>query len=133
MSPSAKTARSGPPAWPWPADTPLDRARRVAQSYRAAAAIVDPETIAALDAWAVDHGQGWVVGHQDTYDEDELLTVSEAADWAHVQVRTVYMWHRRGLPYTDTVDGIRVRKGDLVTWLTDRRQARLTGSNNPTT
>lgn len=120
-----KNARSGPSAWPWPADTPLDRSRRVAQSYREALRLSVPDTADAIDAWAVDHGQGWVVGSTWDYDPNELLTLREVADRANVKLRTVYEWHQRGLPYTDTVDGKRVRAGDLVAWQRDRRRARL--------
>lgn len=128
--PDASKPRSGPLPWPWPADTPLDRARRVAQSYRAVAADVDPDAVAAVDAWAVDHGQGWVVGSTWDYDEDELLTLDEVAERTHVERRTVYAWHRRGLPYTDTVDGLRVRAGDLVRWRRDQRLRRVQPSKN---
>lgn len=121
----AEKPRSGPLAWPWPADTPLDRSRRVAQSYRTLAATVDPDGVAELDAWNVDHGQGWVVGDLWDFDEDDLWTLDEVADRCHVQLGTVYRWHQRGLPYTPTVDGLRVRAGDLVTWQRHRRLARL--------
>ena len=119
------TARSGPLAWPWPADTPLDRARRIAASYRDALRLVNPDTADAIDAWAGDHGQGWVVGAAWDYEEHELLTFAEAADRANVKLRTIYQWHQRGLPYTDTPDGRRIKEGDLVRWLRDRRRARL--------
>jgi hypothetical protein len=112
-------------SWPWPADTPLDRARRVAQSYRAALEVVDGRAVARLDAWAVEHGQSWVAGGAIDYDPDELLTISEAADTAHVQVKTIYQWHQRGLVYTRTVDGVRVRAGDLVRYVQDRRRQRV--------
>jgi hypothetical protein len=124
-------ARNGRPAWPWPADSTLDRSRRVAQSYRAALERSDPETAAAIDAWAVDHGQGWVVGSTWEYDENALLTFAEVADLASIELRTVYAWHRRGLPYTDTVDGLRVRAGDLTRWLRDRRRARVRDTGAP--
>lgn len=125
--PDTSKARSGPLAWPWPADTPLDRARRLAQSYRAALVAVHADTADAIDAWAVDHGQGWVVGATWDYDEDELLTFQQAADRANVQVRTVYQWRQRGLKAVSTPDGRRIRAGDLVQYVRDRRQARLTG------
>jgi hypothetical protein len=125
MSREAMKARSGPLTWPWPADTPLDRSRRVAQSYRAALELVDADAARAIDAWAADHGQGWVVGATWDYDENELLTLREAADRANVQPRTIYQWHRRGLPYVGTVDGLRVKAGDLVRWVRERRQARV--------
>ena len=121
----AVKARSGPSAWPWPADTPLDRSRRVAQSYRDALERSDPAACHAIDAWAADHGQGWVRGQQWDYDDDHLFTLGEVADLAFVELRTVYRWHQLGLPYTDTVDGLRVRAGDLVRWQRDRRLARL--------
>lgn len=123
--PDVDKARSGPLAWPWPADTPLDRARRVAQSYRDALRLADPDAADVLDTWAADHGQGWICAATWVYDPDHLMTLREAAEWAHVQVTTIYQWRQRGLPYVLTVDGRRVREGDLVAWLRDRRRARL--------
>lgn len=111
--------------WPWPADTPLDRARRLLQSYRAALADVAPNAVTSLDLWALEHGQGWVIGQRWEVDEDELLTLDEVADLAQVQLATVYRWHQRGLEYTRTVDGLRVRVGDLLRWERERRQRRI--------
>lgn len=119
------TTHSGPLAWPWPADSPLDRSRRLAQSYREALRRSDVHAADAIDAWAVDHGQAWVVGAAWEYDEDELLTLQQAADRANVAVRTIYQWHQRGLAYTPTVDGPRVRAKDLVAYIRDRRRARV--------
>lgn len=116
---------SGPLAWPWPADTTLDRSRRLAQSYRAVAADLDPEAVASLDAWAADHGQGWICEKPWPWDDDHLFTIAEAADAASVRVTTIYQWHQRGLPYVRTADGLRVRAGDLVRWDVLRRQNRL--------
>lgn len=112
-------------SWPWAADTPLDRARRLLQSYRAALMDLSPETVAALDEWAAEHGQGWVTGQRWEVHVDELLTLDEVADLAQVQLATVYRWHQRGLDYTRTVDGLRVRVGDLLRWERERRQRRL--------
>lgn len=125
MSAPDRRPRSGPPAWPWPADTPLDRARRVAQSYRDALRQADPDAADAIDRWAADHGQRWVVGATWDFDDDHLFTLDQVADIAFVELSTVYRWHQRGLPYTSTVDGLRVRAGDLVRWQRDRRLARL--------
>lgn len=96
----------------------------MAQSYREALRRTDPDTAHALDTWAVDHGQGWVVGATWDYDEYELLTIREAANRANVQIRTIYQWHRRGLRYTATADGPRVRADHLVDYIRDRRRAR---------
>lgn len=117
-----------PLAWPWPADTPLDRSRRVAQSYRAVAADLDPEAVTALDAWAAQHGQGWICEQPWPWDDDHLFTLAEAANAANVAVRTIYQWHQRGLPYTPTPDGLRVNAGDLVRFDVRRRQGRLGGT-----
>lgn len=62
------------------------------------------------------------------YDDDELISCAEVGELCHVKQRTVYVWHGRGLPYVHTVDGIRVRVGDLKRWLRERRQARVSGS-----
>ena len=97
----------------------------MALSYREALRRTDPDAADAIDEWAADHGQGWVAGTTWDYDPDELLTLDEVAELAHVDVRTVYRWHQRGLPYRTTVDGLRVRAGDLVAWQRDRRLARL--------
>jgi hypothetical protein len=125
-----RVTRSGPLAWPWPADTPLDRARRLTQSYRSALALVNADHADAIDAWAVDHGQGWVCEAPWPWDDDHLFTFAEAADAANVRLRTIYQWHQRGLPYTDTPDGRRIRAGDLVRWDVHRRQSRL-GNTTP--
>lgn len=119
------TAAERPLAWPWPADTTLDRSRRVAGIYRAALEAVEPSECAQLDVWAIAYGQGWVAPSAWPYGEDDLLTPQQVADACHIQLRTVYRWHLRGLRYTDTPDGIRIRGGDLTDWHRQRRQDRL--------
>lgn len=114
-----------PLAWPWKADSPLDRARRVAGAYRAALAALGPEECARIDDWAARHGQGWVAPTEWPYTADQLITTQEVAELCHVKLRTVYAWHQRGLPWTPTPQGIRVRVGDLEVWERLRRLARL--------
>lgn len=80
---------------------------------------------ASLDAWAIQHGQAWVVPSAWPYDDDELITCAQVAELCHVKLRTVYTWHERGLPYVRTPEGIRVRVGDLKIWQRERRQARI--------
>lgn len=111
--------------WPWPADTVLDRSRRLLQSYRAALGESAPLVRERLDTWAVEHGEGWVVPSPLVFLADDLLTVDEVATYASVKRRTVYRWHELGLPWTHTPDGIRVRAGDLLTWERERRQRRI--------
>ncbi|HEX5522817.1 MAG TPA: hypothetical protein VFX53_05185 [Pedococcus sp.] len=111
--------------WPWPADSPLDRSRRVASAYRAALEVANKEAAAHLDRWAIDHGQGWVAPSPWPYADDDLITCEQLADACHVEVRTVYRWHQRGLPYVDTADGVRVRVADFFTFYRSQRRARL--------
>lgn len=85
-------------SWPWPADSVLDRAKRVAWAYRAALAEADPVRAQRIDDWAVDHGQSWVHPTEWPYGDDELLTIGQVADLCHVERATVYRWHQRGLP-----------------------------------
>lgn len=107
--------------WPWPGDTPIARARRVALSYRDALAAADPQACRALDERMRRVGQRWVVPQPVTYGEDDLLTAELAADYAGVALKTVYEWRRRGLASRETPDGIRFRFADLQTWLGKRR------------
>ncbi len=118
------SAREPAAPWPWPADTPLDRARRLAGSYRSALGGADPLACARLDEWAVAHGQGWVVPASWPYGDDELITCQQVADLCHIELTTVYRWHQRGLRYTDTRDGIRVKVADLLAFEQQRRQER---------
>lgn len=110
--------------WPHPADTQLDRARRIAVSYRAALVDHAPHIAEQLDAWAVEHGQGWVTPQVVDCADDDLLTFGEVCYLLQVAQRTIYQWHQRGLPYTETVDGTRIRWGDLKRWEQLRRQNR---------
>lgn len=111
--------------WPWPADTPLDRARRVAQSYREALLARVPDLCGQLDRRMVQLGQGWVAPQLDRYHELDLLTVLEAAEYCQVQVKTIYEWRRRGLRITDTPDGARYRVGHLREYRAQRRIRRV--------
>lgn len=106
--------------WRWPADSPLRRRERVAQSYRAALALVAPDVCAQMDAEMVEMGQGWVVPQVVTHGEDDLLTADLVADFAHVSVKTVYQWHHQGLGIK-TRDGIRFRFADVVRWTSGDR------------
>ncbi len=110
-----------PEQWRWTRDTPVDRARRVARSYRALAYELDPERCARLDAEMLKRQQRWVVPQVAVYQPDDLLTADLVADWASVTVRAVYQWRKQGLPSVTTVDGIRFRYGSVVRWLAERR------------
>lgn len=113
--------------WRWPADSPLDRARRVAQSYRSALLARFPEVCAAMDAEMLRLGQGWVVPQMDRYNPLDLLTAAEVAEYCHVKVDTVYQWRRRGLQVTTTVDGDRYRVDHVQAYQAQVRLRRVSG------
>lgn len=113
------------PAWPWPADTTLERSRRLCRAYREALGQLDASVAASIDRWALAHGERWLLVEGVAYDEHYLLTLAEVADTCGVKLRTVYQWHQRGLCYTDTVKGPRVKYSDLIAFERNRRLRRL--------
>ncbi len=110
--------------WPWPGDSVVDRARRVASSYRHALLAHAPRVCEQLDEQTRRLGQGWVLPAP-SYDDDELLTTELAAEYLHVRPKTIDEYRRRGLPVVDTVDGIRYRVHDLKAWVLARRRRRV--------
>lgn len=111
--------------WPWPADTTLDRSRRLCRAYRDALSRLDAAQAAGLDRWALQHGERWLLVDSIAYEDDDLLTLAEVAEVCGVKLRTVYQWHQRGLDYTNTVDGPRVYYADLIRFERKRRLRRL--------
>lgn len=110
--------------WPWSADTKLDRAQRLTRAYREALADESPLRAAAIDEFACTHGETWVVTTPWPYHDNDLLTREQVAEACHVLPDTVIRWHQRGLPYTQTPEGARVRVADLFAWQRARRLAR---------
>lgn len=110
--------------WPYPADTVLDRARRVAHAYRHALQQLDPERCQALDAQMAALGQPWVAPTLSTHEPDDLLTAALAADEMGVVIRTIYTWREDGLRVTPTADGPRYRVGDLHDYRAEKRRRR---------
>lgn len=96
-----------PDPWPWPADTPTERARRVAWSYRQELAGIAPDRCAKLDARTQELGQAWIVPQLAVYTPDDQLTTDEVAEFCGVQPATVDTWTRRGLPHHQDPDGHR--------------------------
>ena len=82
--------------WPYPGDSPIARARRVAHAYRARLHTVAPDVCAQLDAAMSEWGQHWVVPRVVSYDPDTWLSPAQAADLGGVEVDTVRQWRLRG-------------------------------------
>jgi hypothetical protein len=119
-------------AWPWPADTPTDRAQRVALAYREALQKLDPMAAAKLDGRFTELGQRWVVPRPNPYEPNDLLTAEQAADLCNVKPRTLDTWRSRGLQVTTTPDGIRYRVADIYRYrraLRDRRHNATSGDH----
>jgi hypothetical protein len=116
--------RKEPDPWPWPADTPLDRSRRVARSYRDALADADPDTCARLDEQMSQLGQGWVRPRPLLHGDDDLLTATEVAEVFGVRVHTVDVWRARGLEPVSTPDGPRYREADVIDYHARKRRQR---------
>lgn len=112
--------------WPWPADTALDIARRLLQTYREALAQRDPLACEQIDARAAAVGQGWVKPTLEVWGDDDLVTTAEAAELAGVSADVIRQWGRRGhLPRLTASDGTRRwRAGDVRTHIAATRRAR---------
>ena len=103
--------------WPFHGDTPLDRARRVAASYRQALLDRYPDAAFALDDQFTDWGETWVAPTlEPDLDLEAWVTVDVAADHVGLTVKAVYQWvYRSWLDSKKCNDGrIRVRLGDAL-------------------
>jgi hypothetical protein len=109
-------------AWPWPADSREDAAKRVALSYRHAleeAAAGDASRRAVLDAldeqW-VERGAGWVKPTEAPLRFGDWLTAQEIAELFFITTKMVRNWGDRDQVqfYVATDGARRYRVGDVV-------------------
>jgi len=75
--------------WPWPGDTPLVRARRVAIAYRARLLKADRAACDEFDAKLAEWGQTWIAPRLVTVDDCSVLGPAEAAEFLGVSVAEV--------------------------------------------
>lgn len=118
--------RKAPDPWPWPADTPTERARRVALSALAELEKVAPERARTFVDRITGMGEPWLRRAIVRYQDDDLLTAAEVADVCGVQPGTVDQWRHRGLRDVDTVDGRRFLMRDVLEYHAARRRRRAT-------
>lgn len=78
--------------WPYPLDTALDRARKIAGMYRARLRALDVGACDVLDDTAVSFGEDWMVEKPDVVDPDAELTTAEAAELVRVHPDTIRKW-----------------------------------------
>ena len=82
--------------WPYPGDSPVARARRVALAYRTVLLQVDEAACRALDERMFGWGQSWVAPQIAVVQPDDWLPSTLAADLAGVEAATVRRWRLRG-------------------------------------
>jgi|GEM_PF-4083834 len=115
--------------WPWPGDTPLDRARRVAQSYRLALRNVAENACEDLDAQIIDDwGQTWLRPTLvETMDLDDWVTVDVAAQHVGLTGYAVYSWIYREklISRTGNDKRVRVKLRDAIDQAAIYRRARI--------
>jgi hypothetical protein len=100
--------------WPYPGDTPVVRARRVAQMYRQQLKTLNPVTCAELDNTAVGFGETWVIEKTVVYKDADLLPPRDAADYLCVSTDSLRMLRTRGRLVGYEIDGVfHYRFGDL--------------------
>lgn len=80
-------------AWPWPVDTELDRARKVARMYRHHLHTANPGACAVLDETVRGFGQGeWLIEKEQIVEPDQELTTAQAAALVRVPVERIRKW-----------------------------------------
>lgn len=115
-----------PTPWPFPGDSPIVRARRVALAYRTALEAADPGMCAQVDDAMAQWGQHWVMPRMVYHDDDEWLAVADAADFAMVETSTLRMWRKRGVLSGRNTNGKwTYRAGDLVDLTSEKRRRGL--------
>lgn len=106
-------------AWPWPGDTALDRARRIANSLLALLP-VDDRPLLVTQAHAF--GETWLGESLLRWTPDDIVTTAEAAELVHMKPSTIRKWHSDGsLPNRGRG---RYRVGDVLDCAAARRQRR---------
>jgi hypothetical protein len=114
--------------WPWPGDTDLDKARRVARDYRRELLRRDPELCHRMDAAARRLGQHWIAPERANLDLEVRLTAADMARHLHGEpsAELIRQWGARThIPRYTNADGDTVyRLGDILDHLADQRRAR---------
>lgn len=114
--------------WPFPGDTDVDKARRVARDYRGALADVAPDVCAQLDDAARRLGQAWVAPAHADLDLEATLTPARLAEYlaGEVTANQISQWGSRNkIPRRVDRDGHTVyRVRDVLDELARQRRAR---------
>lgn len=79
--------------WPWESDTPLERARRVARSYREALESANPTMCERLDRKVSEFGQTWI---QPVEVRWEQLSAKDIENMLGIPATTIRAWASKG-------------------------------------
>lgn len=90
--------------WPHPADTKLDRARRIACQLHAELAAREPRLAETLASSAAALGEGWLAPIEQLETAGETLTSAELGRRIGVSPATIRSWRRRGMISAYTVE-----------------------------
>lgn len=82
--------------WPFPGDSPLVRARKVAQMYRARLRALSLDACDDCDRTAVGFGEKWVAPRLVHYNDDDLLRPADAADYLCITTTALGLLRARG-------------------------------------
>lgn len=78
--------------WPFPLDSEMDRARKVAMMYRARLRALNPAACDEADATAASFGEDWMLTRPQIIEPDQELTTATAAELVNVHVDTIRKW-----------------------------------------
>lgn len=106
--------RQPPGRWPYPGDSPLTRARKIALMYRAALGAANPNLRDECDATAAAYGETWVAPRLATHNDNDWLNPRDAADYLCTSPDNIRRLRLAGrLAGTHTPKGWRYKVADL--------------------
>jgi hypothetical protein len=114
--------------WIHPGDGPVDKARWIARQYRHELNRLDPDLCRHLDEASRRLGQTWITPELVRFDDDDWITIAEAAELVFRTPRAVRYWTTSTPPKLDSITdnkGVkRVRVKDLIDLERDLRERR---------
>jgi hypothetical protein len=78
--------------WPYPLDTDLDKAHKIANMYRSRLRALDLDACNLLDDTVTAFGETWMLDKPEIVDPDREVTTRQAADLAQVHPDTIRKW-----------------------------------------
>lgn len=118
---------SSNPKWPYPGDSEVERARKIALMYRQHLHTKAPDVCEQLDQVALGYGERWAAPHVLPYEPEDAITTGEAAELVGVSPEMIRHWAR--LPHPDDPGRMLLprfrRRGRDMTYLVTHVEAAL--------